>query len=99
MSNQRTVIVTSDPQARWVKDTTQRMARSDTASGEVYVVDSSQPGPGGAGVGEVIEAVSGSGGGGGGGQSEPVRETITAAVIGGIGSAVGGAIVEAALEE
>jgi len=97
MSNQRTVIVTNDPEAQWVQTTTQRMARSDAAVGDVYVVDSSQPGPGGEGVGDVIEAVGGTGGGGG--QSEPVRETITAAVIGGIGSAIGGALVEAALEE
>jgi len=93
--NQRTVIVTSDPDAQWVQNTTQRMASSGAGPGELYVVDSSQPGPGGEGVGEVIEAV----GGGGGGGSDPIRETLTAAVIGGIGSAVGGAIVEAALEE
>jgi hypothetical protein len=96
MPPQRTVIVTSDPEAKWVKDTTQRMARGDSAAGEVYVIDSSQPGAGGEGVGPVLEAV---GGGGGGGQSEPVRETITAAVIGGIGSALGGALIEAALDE
>jgi len=92
---QRTVIVTNDPDAQWVQNTTERMARSDTAPGELYLVDSSQPGPGGEGVGEVIQAV----GGGDGGTPEPIRETLTAAVIGGIGSALGGAIVEAALEE